>query len=74
VVSDPAYWLKVKNPDSLAMASQGCIPNKWKSPMNIPTQHPFPNVNAQNGFRVFPAALEDDELVWFHGTSEANYN
>lgn len=33
-------------------------------------EYPFLGANAQNGYRVFPAALENDKNVFFHGTAE----
>ena len=35
-------------------------------------QYPFQGANENNGYRLFPAALEDDPLVYFHGTAEGN--
>jgi RNA:NAD 2'-phosphotransferase (TPT1/KptA family) len=36
------------------------------------TEYPFLGANAQNGYRVFPGPLENDQHVFFHGTAEAN--
>lgn len=32
----------------------------------------FPGANEHLGYRIFPHDLEDDPLVFFHGTSERN--
>jgi hypothetical protein len=35
------------------------------------TEYAFPWPNDEKGYRLFPAAMENDELVAFHGTSRA---
>ena len=36
------------------------------------TKYSFGLANEENGYRLFPAVLEDDEHVFFHGTAEVN--
>lgn len=36
------------------------------------TEYPFPDDPAATGYCVFPAELEDDELVFFHATPAEN--
>jgi hypothetical protein len=36
--------------------------------------YPFLNPTSENGYRVFPSDLEDDQLVVFHGTALCNLN
>jgi hypothetical protein len=36
------------------------------------TKYPFGETNEENGYRLFPDELENDELVFFHGTAESN--
>jgi hypothetical protein len=38
----------------------------------MPICYPFPGANVENGYRIFPDYLENDEFVAFHGTAEAN--
>jgi hypothetical protein len=37
-----------------------------------PEEYPFPDEPAKTGYCVFPAALENEELVLFHATPAAN--
>lgn len=36
-------------------------------------EYPFPNDPCSTGYCVFPARLEDDELVFFHATPAENF-
>jgi hypothetical protein len=36
-------------------------------------EYPFPDKPADTGYCVFPAALEDDELILFHATPSENF-
>ena len=38
----------------------------------MPICYPFPGASEENGYRLFPDHLENDEFVAFHGTAEAN--
>ncbi len=38
----------------------------------MPICYPFPRAIGENGYRLFPDLLENDEFVAFHGTAEAN--
>lgn len=39
---------------------------------NAPVEYPFRGANEENGYRLFPADMENDDLIAFHGTAEAN--
>jgi hypothetical protein len=34
-----------------------------------PTEYPFPGATEDNGYCVFPADMEEDEHIFFHGTA-----
>ncbi len=37
-----------------------------------PKEYPFPQCPAEYDYRLFPNDLEDDDLVFFHGTARGN--
>jgi hypothetical protein len=43
------------------------------APVGI-AEYPFPHDPSADGYCIFPRALEDDELVFFHATPAANLN
>lgn len=52
------------------------LPPKWvifvmKNRDSV-TEYPFPKPNEINGYCLFPASLENEELVVFHGTTKSN--
>jgi hypothetical protein len=36
------------------------------------THYPFRGANEEIGYRLFPPEIEDDELIFFHGTAYGN--
>lgn len=39
---------------------------------DTPKEYLFQGANEENGYRLFPDELENDDLVAFHGTAETN--
>lgn len=39
---------------------------------DTPKEYPFEGADEENGYRLFPVDLENDDHVAFHGTAEAN--
>lgn len=37
-----------------------------------PREYPFPSAPEENEYRIFPDAMENDGLIFFHGTAEKN--
>lgn len=38
----------------------------------LPEEFTFPNPTGETGYRVFPDEMEDDPLIFFHGTAASN--